>query len=72
MNASMAGALIGFVIGLSGFFTLRFVAHRIEQTQEQPTATQAANILRYAAIADVVIFTVLGYFVGPMMMNTTG
>ena len=72
MSPNMVGALFGFLIGLSGFFFMRLAASRVESrgVTRQPEFT--ARILRYAALFDLVLFTVLGWFLGPMLLQQAG
>ena len=70
MNASMAGALIGFILGFAGFLVLRMAASRLEaRADEIKNARQSAQILRYAALADWLLMIVVGFFLGPIAMG---
>jgi hypothetical protein len=65
----MSGALIGFVLGFAGFVVLRMVASRTEARTEIANAGQVATILRYVALADWLLMTALGFFIGPMLVS---
>ena len=70
MNPAMSGALIGFAIGFMGFVSLRIVANRIEEKGVTPEPKKTAAVIRIVALADWLLFTVLGFFLGPMMFTT--
>ncbi len=70
MSPAMTGAIIGFVIGFMGFISLRIVANRIEEKAVTPEPKKTAAIVRIVALADWLLFTVLGFFLGPMMFTT--
>ncbi|MCH9806434.1 MAG: hypothetical protein K0U74_01760 [Alphaproteobacteria bacterium] len=69
MSPAMIGALVGAVLGVAGFISLRMVADRVEASKDATDPKTAASVLRIAAIGDLVIFPVVGYFVGPMLIN---
>jgi hypothetical protein len=68
MNAAWAGALIGAVLGLVSYAAIRWAAARVEQNGEVQQK-QSAGLMRAAAIADLMLFPVIGYFVGPMVFQ---
>ncbi|MEM7750267.1 MAG: hypothetical protein AAF346_18605 [Pseudomonadota bacterium] len=70
MSPAMTGALIGFVIGFMGFVSLRIVANRIETKSVTPEPKKTAAVIRIVALADWLLFTVLGFFLGPIMFTT--
>ena len=69
MSPAMTGALLGFAIGFIGFVMLRIVANRIESTAATEEPKRTAGIMRMVALADWLIFTVLGFFLGPMFLT---
>ncbi len=69
MSPNMVGALIGFIVGLMGFITIRLVANRVESQGIGDDPSKAAGILRMVALVDFIFFIVLGYFVGPMIVG---
>ena len=70
MSPDMTGTLLGFAIGFMGFVSLRIVANRIEEKGVTPEPQKTAAIIRVVALADWLLFTVLGFFLGPMMFTT--
>ena len=78
MSAAQIGGMIGAVIGLANFVGLRWLADRIdagqapgEQAAGSGRGVSKANILRMVAIADLIVFPLLGYFVGPLVAGRT-
>ena len=71
MSAAQIGGMIGAVIGLAGFFALRWVADRMEQepSKDRERTARTANILRLMAIADIIVLAAIGYFVGPLVLG---
>ena len=67
MSPAMTGAILGFAIGFMGFICLRIVANRIESKGVTPEPQKTAAIVRLVASADWLSFTILGFFLGPMM-----
>ncbi|MGD9784186.1 MAG: hypothetical protein AB7E80_09855 [Hyphomicrobiaceae bacterium] len=68
MSPEMTGALAGAAFGLVNFAILRMVASRAENDKSNPKAKQAGGILRMVALADLIVFPVLGYFLGPIVL----
>ena len=68
-SPAMLGALAGAVLGLIGFVSLRAVADRIETMQGTNEPKTAAQVLRIAALGDLILFPVVGFIVGPMLLN---
>lgn len=69
LSPAMIGALVGAVLGILGYISLRSVADRIEHMKGTNDPQTAAKVLRIAALGDLVIFPVVGFFVGPMLLN---
>jgi len=69
MSPSMTGALLGFAIGFMGFVSLRIVANRIEKTGTTSNPNRSAGLMRTIALADWLIFTVAGFFLGPLFLQ---
>lgn len=69
MSPNMIGALVGCIVGLAGFVFIRFAASRVESKGVGPEPSKTAGILRIVAFVDLVLFTVIGYFVGPMIVS---
>ena len=69
MSPQGLGVLLGGLFGLANMGLLRWIAARTEG--DKPTAQQrrTASLLRAAGFLDVIIFTVLGYFLVPMVME---
>ena len=71
MSPNIAGALVGFVVGLMGYLAIRLVASRIEQNGATAEPSRTAGLLRMVALADFILFIVLGYIVGPMIIEAS-
>ena len=69
MTPSMTGAVIGFAIGFFGFVMLRIVANRIEKVGATSEPSKTAGLMRMVALADWLLFTLLGFFLGPMFIQ---
>ncbi len=69
LSPAMLGALVGAVLGLIGFASLRAVAARIENMKGANDPKTAAKVLRIAAIGDLILFPIVGFFVGPLVLN---
>ena len=69
MSPNMVGALVGFVVGLMGFIMIRLVADRVEQNGISADPSRTAGVLRLVAVADFILFIVLGYVIGPMIVE---
>jgi hypothetical protein len=68
----MIGALIGCIVGFMGFLFIRLAASRVESKGVGPEPKKTASILRTIAVIDMIFFTVVGYFVGPMIVTGAG
>jgi hypothetical protein len=73
MSAAQIGGMIGAAIGLANFVGLRWLADRIDSGRDpgDGRGPGKANILRMVAIADLIVFPLLGYFVGPLVAGRT-
>ncbi|MBU1213133.1 MAG: hypothetical protein KJ587_17960 [Alphaproteobacteria bacterium] len=69
LSPAMLGALVGAILGLIGFVSLRAVADRVETMKGTNDPKTAAQVLRIAAIGDLIIFPVVGFFVGPLLLS---
>ena len=69
MSASIVGALIGFVLGFAGFVVLRMAASRIETNKSVANGQQIAKLLRGVALADWLLLIVMGFVLGPMVID---
>ncbi len=72
MTPAMTGAMLGFAIGFIGFVMLRIVANRIESTGATGDPGRTAALMRIVALADWLIFTVVGFFLGPVFLQAQG
>lgn len=68
MSTAMTGAWIGAVLGLASFAAMRWAVARVEQTGDA-RQRHSAGLIRIAAYADLMAFPVIGYFVGPMVLE---
>lgn len=70
MSSAMTGAWIGALLGFVSFVALRFVAERIEQGKSTASdSKRAATAIRLAGFADLLLFPVMGYFIGPLVLD---
>ena len=72
MSPNLVGALVGFIVGLMGFLFIRLAASRVESKGVTAEPQKAAQMLRLVAVVDLILFTVIGYFVGPMIVSSAG
>ena len=72
MSPNLVGAVFGLVVGLLGFFHIRFAAARVESKGVGPEPVATAKVLRVVAVADLILMVVIGYFVGPMIVSGAG
>ena len=68
LSPAMMGALVGAVFGLVNFFALRMLAERLG---DQPAALgyRRGTLIMVVAWADLALLTVIGYFVGPLVLS---
>jgi hypothetical protein len=69
MSAAMTGALIGAVVGLVSFATLRWGAAKAEGNGADAQKRRVGAVIRATALADLLLFPVIGYVVGPMLFD---
>ena len=69
MSPGMIGAVIGFVVGFMGFLFIRLAASRVEAKGVGPTPVNTARLLRMVALLDLILFTVIGYVIGPIIVT---
>jgi len=69
LSPAMIGALAGAVLGLIGFVSLRVMATRIENMKDANDPKTASKVLRIAALGDLILFPIVGYFIGPLVLN---
>jgi len=69
MSPALLGSLIGGSIGLIGFVALRSVAATVEGRGLGESNRRLAGMLRMAALVDLLLFAIIGYFVGPMVFG---
>jgi len=69
MSPQAIGVMAGGVFGLLNMGVLRFIATRMEGTNPTPQQRRTASLLRAVSFLDVIVFTVLGYFLVPMFME---
>ncbi len=70
-TSAMIGTSAGALFGLFSFFILQGVASHIADSADKRGEREPASVaaIRIAAWADLVIFPVVGYFVGPLVLN---
>ena len=69
MTPALKGAIAGAAIGFGGFIVLRRVASMQDGPNATPEQRRMADLLRKAAIADLLIFALAGYFIGPLAIR---
>jgi uncharacterized Tic20 family protein len=65
----MTGAWIGAGLGLVSFALLRHVAGKLETARPDPQQKRLAAVIRFAALVDLLLFPILGYVIGPMVLD---
>ena len=68
MSPDMTGLAIGVFFGVANFLILRWMASRTEAQMPSQDGRRRAGILRMASFADLVVFPVLGYVLGPIVL----
>ncbi len=71
MSPNMVGALVGFVVGLMGYISIRMIANRVESQGIGAEPSKTASILRRVAFLDFIFFIIVGYFIGPLIVGGT-
>ncbi|MEM8627374.1 MAG: hypothetical protein AAGF32_05490 [Pseudomonadota bacterium] len=66
-DAALLGALIGLVVGIAGFIALRVTAGQLKDNDGRPLP--AASIIRWVAYVDLIMFPIVGAFVGPLILG---
>jgi len=72
VSPGTVGAIVGFIVGMMGFTFIRLAASRVESKGVTADPAKTAGLLRMVAVADLILFTVIGYFVGPMIVSGPG
>ncbi|MCH9765940.1 MAG: hypothetical protein K0U34_08120 [Alphaproteobacteria bacterium] len=66
MSLAVIGGLVGGVLGLVNFAFLQNLAKQMSLKSGAEEKNKTADVLRWVAWADLIIFPLVGYFVGPM------
>ena len=66
---ALTGALIGAIIGIGSYIGLRVLANRVENMRDAENPKTSARVLRIAALADLVLFPVVGFVIGPILVK---
>jgi uncharacterized Tic20 family protein len=69
VSTAITGAWIGAGLGLLSFAVLRHVAAGLEREGNAPDKRRAAAIIRFAALFELMLFPILGYVIGPMLLD---
>lgn len=64
MSTQLIGGILGGVLGLVNFFLLKNVSENIARNSEDGENSRAATFITWAAWADLVIFPLIGYYLG--------
>lgn len=67
MSIELIGGLIGAAIGLANFFVLENVAKKLDLKSDSPSTRRGAKVMRIAAWADLIIFPLVGYYIGSLL-----
>lgn len=65
MSSALAGGIVGLVFGLLQFFALSKVADRLAL---DPKSANTARIIRAVTWFDLLLFPIIGYFLGPIVL----
>jgi hypothetical protein len=65
----MIGAWLGAALGLMSFALLRWVAETLERRAADPQQRRSAGLIRVTAFADLMLFPIIGYVLGPMLLE---
>jgi hypothetical protein len=68
MSAAMTGALAGAALGLIGFGVLRHAAD-VQERQRGVHARRTAGILRMAALVDLILLPIVGYYAAALLLE---
>jgi hypothetical protein len=69
LSPALTGAWIGAALGLLSFAVLRWAATRMEGHDADEHKKRSASLIRMTALADLMLFPVIGYVAGPMVLN---
>lgn len=74
MTPHLMGMTVGFTIGLMDYILLTFMGRRLMKKAEQHQASQdeqtnVARLIKAAAIGSLILFPIIGYFVGPYIFE---
>lgn len=70
LSPALTGGLAGLVLGVISVVIMMAVASQIEREDGGgEEKVRGANLLRAIAWFDLVLFTVVGYFAGPMILG---
>ncbi len=67
MNVALIGGMVGAVLGFVNFAVLQNVAKKLELEADAQTNSRGAKVMRIAAWADLVIFPLVGFYVGSLL-----
>jgi len=67
MTMALIGGVVGAVLGFANFAVLQNVAKKLDLKAEGETNSRGAKVVRIAAWVDIVIFPLVGYYVGTML-----
>lgn len=67
MSSAMIGGLVGGALGIVNFIILQNVAKSMALKSGSQGNSRPATLLRWAAWIDLIIFPLIGYFIGPMI-----
>lgn len=69
MSPEWTGAGAGLLFGVISYITLATVADKMAQDRGDAEKQRHAKILKMVARFEILLFTIVGYFVGPMILQ---
>ncbi|MEO1206187.1 MAG: hypothetical protein AAFV45_07635 [Pseudomonadota bacterium] len=71
MGGAMIGTTAGALVGMFTFFLLQAMAERMKAkaTEDGRPIPEAYGYIKIAAWGDLVVFTIIGYILGPMLLG---
>lgn len=70
MTPEWIGLAVGLVLGIVSYIIILALASKVERDENNSAESmRVAALLRAVASFDVILFTVIGYFVGPMLLT---
>jgi hypothetical protein len=68
MSPHLIGAAAGAAVGLASGFFIRSIADKIEREKGE-AGRSSVTFLRMIALIDIILLTLMGAFVGPLVLG---